>query len=70
MWNKIFDIPAYLGAIGLFVYGMLGIMGNEQPAEGENSPVFYIICSLFVVMFIFGAKRYRHFQDRVNGNEK
>lgn len=70
MWNKIFDIPAYLLAIGLFAYGILGILRQEQPAETSNSPLFFIICSLFVVMFIFGAKRSRRFQDRADEDKK
>jgi hypothetical protein len=70
MWNRIFDIPAYLLAIGLFAYGMLGMLRSKQPAETGNSPMFYIICSLFVVMFIFGARRSRRFQDRANRDEK
>jgi hypothetical protein len=70
MWSKVFDIPTYLAAIGLFAYGILGMLRSEQPAETGNSPLFYIICSLFVVMFIFGARRSRRLEDRANGDEK
>ncbi len=69
MWNKIFDIPVYFAATGLFVYGVLGIVNNDPVAEGENGPGFYIVCALFVVMFIFGNRRYRKFQERIDENE-
>ena len=70
MWNKIFDIPAYFAATGLFVYGVLGIIRNEPLQEGENAPSFYIISALFVVMFIFGNRRYRRFQERIDEDDE
>ncbi len=70
MWNKIFDIPAFFAAGCLFVYGLLGIIKSEKLEEGDMAPSYFIIMSLFIVMFIIGAKRQRKFQDKMNDKDE
>lgn len=70
MWSKIFDIPAYIAVVGLLIYGALGIYRNEPLQEGENAPSFYIICALFILMFIFGNRRFRKFQERIDEDDE
>lgn len=65
MWNKMFNIPAYIATAGLFVYGLLGVVRGEAGEEGGASPMFFIILSMFLAMFIWGAKRSKRFHDKL-----
>lgn len=70
MWNKIFDIPAYIATVGLFVFGLLGVLRGEPVEEGDTSPMYFIIISFFLAMFIYSAKRTRRFHEKMDKKDQ